>query len=225
MSDAGLVWLDLLVAALLGAVIGFQRQYTNKPAGIRTHSLVSLGACAFATYSALLHETRIAAGVITGIGFLGAGAIVRHGFTTRGLTTAASIWTASAIGMAVGLGHIEWYPIALALTVLTLVLLSITDESIMRLLPRRTMIAIDVDIDLDRCAVAAVRDEIARHVERVHFSEGLSIARVDGARRATIGYIIRLDVNADLPRVFTAISALDGVLRIAVADETATPSV
>jgi putative Mg2+ transporter-C (MgtC) family protein len=89
--------LGLVVAAVLGAAVGFQRQYTQKPAGIRTHALVALGACAFAEYSALLGDTRIAASVITGIGFLGAGAIVRHGFTTRGLTTAASIWTASAI--------------------------------------------------------------------------------------------------------------------------------
>ena len=224
MNDAGFVWLDLLVSALLGAIIGFQRQYTNKPAGIRTHSLVSLGSCAFSVYSSLLHDTRIAAGVITGIGFLGAGAIVRHGFTTRGLTTAASVWTASAIGMAVGLGHTAWYPIAFALTALTLALLSITDESIMRLLPRRNMIAIEVDVELDRCGIAAVQHELARHVDRVQFSENLAIAREQSTRRATIGYVIWLDVNADLPHVFSAVSALDGVLRVAVADETAAPA-
>ena len=102
--------LGLILAALLGAAIGFQRQYTQKPAGIRTHALVSVGSCAFAMYSAAYGDSRIAAGVITGIGFLGAGTIVRQGFTTRGLTTAASIWTASAIGMGVGLQHWDGSP-------------------------------------------------------------------------------------------------------------------
>jgi hypothetical protein len=94
----------LIVAGLLGALVGIQRQAVHKPAGLRTHALVALGACAFAEISHATGDDRIAAGVITGIGFLGAGAIVRAGMTAHGLTTAASIWSAAAIGLAAGSG-------------------------------------------------------------------------------------------------------------------------
>ena len=216
--------LGLVVAAVLGAAVGFQRQFTQKPAGIRTHALVALGSCAFAEYSALLGDTRIAAGVITGIGFLGAGAIVRHGFTTRGLTTAASIWTASAIGVGVGLGNGGWTVLFLMLTVLTVVLLSVPDRAIIRFLPRRSTIAIRVTIDLDRISVDGIEDEIARYVERVRSSDELVIERTAEGRRATAGYIIHLDVRENLADVMQTLIVVDGVLRVAVSDEPVTPT-
>ena len=216
--------LSLILAALLGAVVGFQRQYTQKPAGIRTHALVSVGACAFASYSALLHDTRIAAGVITGIGFLGAGAIVRQGFTTRGLTTAASIWTASAIGMGIGLGDATWLVPVVALTLLTLALLTVPDDAVIRLLPRRTTIAIVIEADLARTSLEAVHAELARCAHHVRFRDELAIERVGDTRRASIGFIIRLDVNYALAGVFDTMSQIDGVLRIAVKDEPVSPT-
>jgi len=102
--------LRLLVASLLGAVIGLQRELVGKPAGMRTHVLVSLG-CALFTVVSLegfgpaADPARVAAGVVAGIGFLGAGAIIRgtQGMVI-GLTTAASIWAVAAIGLAVGAG-------------------------------------------------------------------------------------------------------------------------
>jgi len=211
--------LGLILAALLGAAAGFQRQYTQKPAGIRTHALVSLGSCAFAMYSASYSDSRIAAGVITGIGFLGAGAIVRHRFSTRGLTTAASIWTASAIGMGVGLYQAGWAVIVVVLTLLTIALLLIPDDAIMNWLPRRTTIAIVVDADLDRITLDALKAELVRCADRVRFRDELQIERVGDTRRASIGYIIQLDVKHALTGVFESMSAVDGVLRIAVADE------
>lgn len=215
--------LDLVIAAALGACVGLQRQYTQKPAGIRTHALVSLGACAFAGYSSLLSDTRIAAGVITGIGFLGAGAIVRQGLTTRGLTTAASIWTASAIGMAMGLGHLAWFPISLALTVLTVALLTISDDFILRVLPRTVTIAIRVDADLGRVAVDHITDELRRLVKRARCNQAVSIVRVGEGRRASIGYVVDLDAHKQLTPVLEALSVIDGVLHVAV-DEPLTPA-
>lgn len=106
----------LLVAALLGGAIGFEREFSEQPAGLRTHLLVSLGACLFTVAGAYgleafsgradinLDPTRIAAQVVTGIGFLGAGAILREGMSVRGLTTAAALWVTAAVGLAVGLG-------------------------------------------------------------------------------------------------------------------------
>jgi putative Mg2+ transporter-C (MgtC) family protein len=214
--------LGLVVAALLGAVIGFQRQYTQRPAGIRTHALVSLGSCAFATYSMLLNDTRIAAGVITGVGFLGAGAIVRQGFTTRGLTTAASIWTAAAIGMGVGLGRASWAAVFIALTILTLLVLITSDELIIGILPRRNRIAIRIVADLNLVTIERVAEEVSQRVVRATFSEELEIERTAEVRRAQIGYIIQLDVRTQLAGLMERLIALDGIERVMVVDEPVT---
>jgi putative Mg2+ transporter-C (MgtC) family protein len=111
--------LRLLLAAVLAGAIGLEREVRDQPAGFRTHMLVSLGACLFAVISAYgwvpfdeknpnvlirVDPTRIAAQIVTGIGFLGAGAILRSGMSVRGLTTAASLWVVAAIGAAIGLG-------------------------------------------------------------------------------------------------------------------------
>ena len=119
-------FLRLLVAGLLGAAIGFERELRDREAGIRTHLLVSLGSALFTIVSAYgFHEflvsggnvvradpSRIAAQIVTGIGFLGAGAIIREGLSVRGLTTAATLWVVAAIGMACGAGY--YWPAAAA---------------------------------------------------------------------------------------------------------------
>jgi putative Mg2+ transporter-C (MgtC) family protein len=92
----------LALAAALGAFIGLERELRGYPAGVRTVALVALGAALFTDVSRLLGgDDRVAAGIVTGIGFLGAGVIFREGYTVRGITTAATIWSAAAIGMAV----------------------------------------------------------------------------------------------------------------------------
>src|SRR3954452_673812 len=106
--------LRLVIAAALGGAVGFERELRDREAGIRTHLLVSLGSALFTIISAYgFHEfltaggvivradpSRIAAQIVTGIGFLGAGAIIRDGMSVRGLTTAATLWVVAAIGMA-----------------------------------------------------------------------------------------------------------------------------
>lgn len=102
----------LLLAFVLGGVLGFERQVRHRPAGLRTHMLVSTGAAAFTIASAFAFPgqsaqqdpTRIAAQIVTGVGFLGAGTIWRTPSTIRGLTTAASIWLVAAIGLLCGAG-------------------------------------------------------------------------------------------------------------------------
>jgi putative Mg2+ transporter-C (MgtC) family protein len=92
----------LAFAAALGAFIGLERELRGYPAGVRTVALVALGAALFTDVSQLLGgDDRVAAGIVTGIGFLGAGVIFREGYTVRGITTAAALWSAAAIGMAV----------------------------------------------------------------------------------------------------------------------------
>lgn len=106
--------LRLVIAAGVGGLVGFEREIHGHPAGMRTHLLVALGAALFTVLSAYgfgagspgspVDPTRIAAQIVTGIGFLGAGAIVKEGATIKGLTTAASLWATAALGMAAGAG-------------------------------------------------------------------------------------------------------------------------
>ena len=102
---------QILLSLLLGGVIGFERERPNKPAGLRTHMLVSAGTTAFTlasiygfTTDAPRDPARVAAQIVSGVGFLGAGTIFRSGSEVRGLTTAATIWLVAALGMLVGVG-------------------------------------------------------------------------------------------------------------------------
>ena len=102
-GDQITISLRVLLAAALGAFIGIERELRGYPAGVRTMALVALGSALFTEISLLTStEDRIAAGIVTGIGFLGAGVIFREGYTIKGITTAATVWSAAAIGMAVG---------------------------------------------------------------------------------------------------------------------------
>ena len=122
----------LTLTVLLSGLIGLERQVHRRTAGLRTHILVSLGSClimltslyVFDIYKGMvpLDPTRIAAGVITGIGFLGAGAIIRESNEVKGLTTAASLWVVAGIGLAVGCG---FYTGSIFTTLLTLIVLLI----------------------------------------------------------------------------------------------------
>ena len=139
--------LQIVVAAGLGAAIGLEREMSAQPAGLRTHMLVTLGAALFALVgfdTAHTDPTRIAAQVVTGIGFLGGGAILREGSTVRGLTTAASLWMAAAIGLAVGL---EKWSAAVITTVVGLGVLSIVKRFERDVLPRRRMLEITLTLE------------------------------------------------------------------------------
>ena len=97
----------LILAAVLGALVGYERETHGRPAGLRTHMLVCMGSTIFTIVSTSFagrspDPSRVAAQIVTGIGFLGAGTIIRQGNIVRGLTTAASLWTIAGIGMAVG---------------------------------------------------------------------------------------------------------------------------
>ena len=101
----------LILAAVLGGFMGLERELRGYPAGIRTLALVTLGATLFTEVSQLLGgDDRVAAQIVVGIGFIGAGLIFREGYTVRGITTAATIWAAAAVGMAIG---IEMYIVAI----------------------------------------------------------------------------------------------------------------
>lgn len=135
MSDAT-VLVRILVAAALGGVVGIERELKDQPAGFRTHMLLSVGACLFTIVGAFGFQpftggtdtqriqadvTRVASQVVVGVGFIGGGAILRHGGTVRGLTTAASLWVTAAVGVAVAMGY---YFAATATSILALAALA-----------------------------------------------------------------------------------------------------
>jgi len=123
------ILLPCILALIFGGLIGFQREKAERPAGLRTHALVCLGSTVFTLISYLgfsslydVDPSRIAAGIVTGIGFIGAGVIFRLGPLVRGVTTAASIWVVASVGMALGT---KLYYLALLVTVLGFITLSI----------------------------------------------------------------------------------------------------
>jgi len=125
--------LRVFVALVIGLLLGLDREFRGYPAGLRTMALVTAGACLFTGLGLIPFEksidpTRIAAQVVTGVGFLGAGSILRQGQDVRGLATAASIWVAAAIGMAVGFGYYVTAVVSAVLVVLSLVALGWVED-------------------------------------------------------------------------------------------------
>jgi putative Mg2+ transporter-C (MgtC) family protein len=125
--------LRLVLACILGGIIGYEREKTNRPAGFRTHILVCVGAALTMCTSEYMFNiyggktnidpARLGAQVISGIGFLGAGTIIREGYNVRGLTTAASLWAVSCVGLAAGIGFYQGAIIVTALIYITLIVL------------------------------------------------------------------------------------------------------
>jgi putative Mg2+ transporter-C (MgtC) family protein len=117
------------VAIIVGLVLGFEREYHGHPAGMRTMALIAAGSCLFTAvglgsdFGTRVDPTRVAAQIVTGVGFLGAGAILRQGEAVKGLTTAATIWVVASLGMAVGFGYFVLAIVATILVVVTLVVL------------------------------------------------------------------------------------------------------
>jgi putative Mg2+ transporter-C (MgtC) family protein len=128
LSDVELIQ-RLLLAALLGGVLGLEREWRHKEAGLRTNSLIAIGSALFTLMSLELADGRtsdpgrIAAQIVTGIGFLGAGAIMRTDAGIQGLTTAATIWVNAAVGLAAGGGEYHLAVIATAVTLIVLLVL------------------------------------------------------------------------------------------------------
>jgi putative Mg2+ transporter-C (MgtC) family protein len=128
--DVLVLSMRILIAGLLGAAIGVEREWRGKEAGLRTNTLIAMGSALFAAMSLTFggDPARIAAQVVTGVGFLGAGAIMRTGASVHGLTTAAMIWVNAAIGMAAGSGHVRLAAASTAIVLVAMIALSPLDR-------------------------------------------------------------------------------------------------
>jgi putative Mg2+ transporter-C (MgtC) family protein len=211
------VLLRLALAAVFGAAIGIERELREREAGLRTHLLVSVGSALFTIVGAYgfreflvnggsvvrADPTRIAAQIVTGIGFLGAGAIIRQGLSVRGLTTSATLWVVAAIGLASGAGYYSAAAISTVLVILSLWPLRIlAHRTFVRFRPERERLLVDLERGRPPGVVLDAVEGAGAHVE------SLLLEDEEDRRR------IALDV--DFPpktraAVLAAVSDLEGV--------------
>lgn len=212
------VLLRLFVAAVLGGAIGLERELRERQAGLRTHLVVCVGAALFTLVSAhgfdLLTEqgrvvadpTRIAAQIVSGIGFLGAGAIIRQGLSVRGLTTAATLWLVAAIGMACGAGYWDGALIATLGALLTLGPLRIVAyKLITRFRPTHDRLLVDLPPGGSPAPVIEAIERYGGHVVLLEVTQ-------EGDRRS-----VAVDVelrHAAAPTVVAGVADVEGVLEV-----------
>jgi putative Mg2+ transporter-C (MgtC) family protein len=216
------VLLRLAVAALLGAAIGLEREMRERQAGLRTHLVVCVGSALFTLVSAYgftdflvssgggavarADPTRIAAQIVTGVGFLGAGAIIRQGLSVSGLTTAATLWLVAAIGMAVGAGFWSAALITTAGALLTLgPLRTIAYRGMRRYRPQVDRLLVDIPAG---GSAVPVLEAIESRGGRV-----VSLEIAQAGDRRTIAVDVALhDVEA--PAIVAGVGEIDGVLEV-----------
>lgn len=190
--------LRLLAALVCGSLIGLERRFHAQPAGLRTQMLICVGAC-LATLASVHYPMpdhrgdsgRIAAAVLTGIGFIGGGAILRTGVAVHGLTTAASIWISAAIGISLGVGH---YVLALPLTAIVLGGLNLLDRVEEGLTARRSLRLLVAQSDPGTPVVEALRPALLRHGLKIE-QAGMSCDAVRAEVRLLVSCPERIDVE------------------------------
>lgn len=204
----------LLLSIILGGIIGIERESVNRPAGFRTHVLVCVGSTLTMLVSIFVFEkfraftstdpSRIAAQVVSGIGFLGAGTIIRVGPTVKGLTTAASLWTVASIGLAIGCGFYSAAIIATIFTFITLISLSRIEAVFInrRLLYNIYVTVSDKPGQLGKIGTVLGEYGISiRNVKMENLDEG----------RVNINLTVRLPSNVKIEDVIMKLSAIEGV--------------
>ncbi|OGL58188.1 MAG: hypothetical protein A3J27_00895 [Candidatus Tectomicrobia bacterium RIFCSPLOWO2_12_FULL_69_37] len=199
----------LLEAAFLGGLIGFERERNNQPAGLRTHIILCLGSALIMVVSfrvasggAAYDPGRIAAQVVTGVGFLGAGAIMRMGGSVRGLTTAASIWATSGIGLAVGAGmHAE----AVSATAILLLSLAALKKVGRRITGRLRFRMLDLQVRQED-------EEILQEIEDLLSKERCNVRSLEVRKHPETG-TVHLQVEVGIPRDFEPARLVEALTR------------
>jgi putative Mg2+ transporter-C (MgtC) family protein len=217
--------LRLALAAVLGGLIGVERELREREAGLRTHLLVALGSALFTIVGAYgFHDflesgesvvradpTRIAAQIVTGIGFLGAGAIIRQGFSVRGLTTAATLWVVAAVGLAAGAGYYSAAVITTALVLIALYPLRILAYQILRRFrveDGRLLVELPAGTP-----PGGVIDEIERAGARIN---SVDVSQEGDRRRLELDVVLPRDLPA--PRLVARIADVENVAEVRWAD-------
>lgn len=210
----------LLAAFLAGLLIGIEREAHNQPAGMRTHILITLGSALAMMLSIYMPQSfpdfqngdpaRIAAQVVTGIGFLGAGAIMRFGVNVRGLTTAATVWTMAMIGLAIGAGM---YAISFVALIIILFSLSVMDTFEKHLFSNRIFKRIDISLKKNSTDIRDLEILLKKQKIRIQ-SVDLTRNTRDSADRVVF-YVYILE-KSDIALLSEILEKTDGVLGFSI---------
>ncbi|NLN70654.1 MAG: MgtC/SapB family protein [Chloroflexi bacterium] len=215
------IFLRLLVGAVLGGVIGFERELHDQPAGLRTHMILVIGATLAMVLSvnlghiyglegAYFDPARLAAQVISGIGFLGAGAILRYGYTVRGLTTATSLWTMAIVGLTVGAGY---YLVGVLATLLMLFTLSLVNVIANRFVRIEVSHHILIEADYRKDLVKTIKKTIKKTSNNlVSFKMQKNVTNT----RLRVQVVMRMSSDESLDELIDQLFDLDGVRNIKV---------
>ncbi len=205
----------IAAAVAFGGMVGWQREAHDRPAGLRTHILVCVGSAVYTLASLSFtgptaDPGRIAAQVATGMGFLGAGTIIRHGATVRGLTTAASLWAIAAVGICIGIGgELLW--VAALTTLVVLITLSLLRRAEQRLLARAHLGEVTLRLRGGPERIAEVQRLLADQGAVLRFIE-IADPTPDGVRHLRVG--VRVCAGADLADLCAHLSELPGCVEV-----------
>jgi putative Mg2+ transporter-C (MgtC) family protein len=211
----------LIIGALLGALVGFERERQGQPAGLRTHIILVIGATLTMTLSVNIaiqfrpfdisgDPARLAAQVISGIGFLGAGAILRYGATIKGLTTATSLWTMAVVGLTVGAGHFISAIAATVLIMITLIILNVFEK---RFIHAYVTMLVQVIAD-NRLHLL---DEVNETLSKLAKLPGSpSVEKSNKSKKMRIQYTVRLSSRVSVEQVIDTVAAIDGVRSVKI---------
>jgi len=218
-DELGMAIFRMAAACALGGAIGWQREAHDRPAGFRTHILVCVGACLVmlvslgasspaVTGGSAADPGRIAAQVVSGIGFLGAGTILRQGSIIRGLTTAASLWTVAAIGLAAGLGG-SYLLLAAAATLLVLLILTLFSHVEARMLSHRQVHGLHLAIT--HSEISAVLGALA---DRGVMIGSVGSSRPDSQGVQRLHFLLRVPPHTSREELTRALITLPGVQEV-----------
>jgi putative Mg2+ transporter-C (MgtC) family protein len=209
------IFLRLILAAVLGICIGLERERKGQPAGLRTNTILSIGSALAMVLSINLagkayDPTRLAAQVVSGIGFLGAGAILRYGMNVKGLTTAATLWTMAIVGMAVGAGYYLVSVVTTAILLLTLVGLNIVEH---RFITSMTMITVNI--------TAKFRKNLTNDIEKVIVQKTRSISAKsytmdNEVDQMVASLTIKTTTREDVEELLEALAQVKGVKKVEI---------
>jgi putative Mg2+ transporter-C (MgtC) family protein len=205
------ILLRMGLSLVLGGIIGFERERDSQPAGLRTHMILVVGACLTMILSINMaaqtgtEPARLAAQVVSGIGFLGAGAILRYGYNVKGLTTATTLWTMAIVGMSVGMGY---YLVATITTVVIMAVLSVLEVLEKKFVRINVIRNIVVDVHDRKGVIREVRKTIGQIADQLlDFSVQKSIKN----KHLRIEIAARFNRSEKVENMVEQISAIDGV--------------
>lgn len=206
----------LLVAAILGAAVGFERERDSQPAGLRTHMILVVGATLTMCLSINIASkyngdpARLAAQVVSGIGFLGAGAILRYGFNVKGLTTATTLWSMAIVGLAIGYG---FYWTGIATTAIMLVTLTLVNVIEKRWVRTNIIRNIEIQAADSGSIVKTIRKAVTKLSEQVM---SFSVQKNLKSNRIRIQIVARISKGEKMEDLTQAISSIDGIRSLKV---------